>query len=224
MTWRTLDMAAYKRQAHFDYFRSLPWPWVGTTVEVEVTDLLGACRRQGYSFFLSFLHAAALAADSVPQLRQRIRGDGIVEYDQCPTSHTELLADETYCYCTLRHHMPFLRYLAQAEEARQACRKNGIEEEDAVEGMYFVSSLPWLSYTALIQPVGGGDESNPRISWGKYREGADGRALMPVSVLAHHALVDEIHLARFYENLTREIRRTAEEARGSGTPKGARSG
>ena len=47
---------------------------------------------------------------------------------------------------------------------------------------------------------------------------------MPVSVLAHHALVDGIHLARFYENLTREIRRTAEEARGSGTPKGARSG
>lgn len=32
--------------------------------------------------------------------------------------------------------------------------------------MYFVSALPWLNYTALVQPAARGDESNPRITWG----------------------------------------------------------
>ena len=33
----------------------------------------------------------------------------------------------------------------------------------------------------------------------------NGAATMPVTLLAHHALVDGIHIARFYENLDREL-------------------
>ncbi len=72
--------------------------------------------------------------------------------------------------------------------------------------MYFVSTLPWLNYTSLIQPVAGGDESNPRITWGRYETDPEGRTHMPVSILAHHALVDGIHLTRFYENLEAEVK------------------
>ena len=71
--------------------------------------------------------------------------------------------------------------------------------------MYFISTLPWLHYSALIQPVAGGDESNPRITWGKYEDDGAGRTTMPLSVLAHHALVDGIHIAQFYKNLNDEI-------------------
>ena len=71
--------------------------------------------------------------------------------------------------------------------------------------MYFISALPWLHYTALLQPVAGGDESNPRITWGKFAPDAQGRLMLPVSVLAHHALVDGLHLGRFYTGLEREI-------------------
>lgn len=73
--------------------------------------------------------------------------------------------------------------------------------------MYFISTLPWIRYTSLIQPVAGGDESNPRITWGKYEHTADGRLVMPVSVLAHHVLVDGAHIAAFYKNLDFEIAR-----------------
>ena len=198
-------MDSYPRKAHFDYFRSLQYPYVGVTVDVDVTDALRFSRERGRSFFLTFLHAAALAADGVPQLRQRIRGNGIVEYAECPTSHTERAGDSTYCYCTVRHHMDLEAYFDRAEEARARCAQNGIAEDGDIESMYFISSLPWVRYTALTQPVAGGDESNPRITWGKYEENASGRVVMPVSILAHHALVDGVQLAGFYENLGREL-------------------
>ncbi len=205
---RYIDMTQYPRKSHFDYFRSLAYPYAGVTVNVNVTGPVRFCKREGRSFYLTFMHAAALAADTIPEFRRRIRGGEIVEYDECPTSHIELGEDGIYCYCTLRHHMPLDAYYAQAEQARARCRENGIKEDEDAESMLFVSTLPWLHYTALIQPAAGGDDSNPRITWGKYEE-KQGELLLPVSVLVHHALADGLHLARFYAQLDRELLRFA---------------
>ena len=71
--------------------------------------------------------------------------------------------------------------------------------------MLFISTLPWLNYNALIQPVAGGDESNPRITWGKYKEDAQGRLMMPVTLLAHHALADGLHVSEFFRLLEKEL-------------------
>lgn len=206
MNCRKIDMETFPRRAHFDYFCSMTNPYLGVTVNVDVTELVRFCKREKCSFYLAMIHLSALAADGVPEFRQRIRDGGIVEYSACPTSHTELLDNGTYCYCTLHHDMDWKTYLAYAEDTRARCREHpSIEETDSVESEYFVSSLPWLNYTALIQPTTVGDESNPRITWGKYEENGTGRLLLPLTVLVHHALVDGFQLSRFYENLKREI-------------------
>ena len=132
MSLQILDMEKYKRRAHFDYFRSLQYPYAGITADINVTDALQYSRQYKHSFYLTMLHAAALAADGVKELRQRIRGEQIVEYSECPTSHIELLEDSSYCYCTIHHHMDLRDYYAQAEEARKTCSKNGITEDNDV--------------------------------------------------------------------------------------------
>ena len=204
---KRIDMATYPRRDHFEHFYGMAYPYVGVTVDVDVTDLLALCREKGYSFYLMVLHAVALAADKVDEFRRRIDDGGIVEYDECPTSHTELKPDGTYAYCTLHHHMPLAEYLQKAEAARAAARESGsIEEEAEVQSMYFISTLPWLHYTQLIQPVACGDESNPRFTWGKYRQNAEGRMMMPLSVLVHHALADGVHIAKFYDEFEKQMK------------------
>ena len=107
--------------------------------------------------------------------------------------------------------MPVREYLKTAEALRKAARsKGGIEEDSDVDRMYFMTSLPWLSYTALVQPTG--NDSNPRISWGKYFEDSRGKLVLPVSILAHRALVDGLNLAQFYAALERELSNFCEEA------------
>ena len=109
--------------------------------------------------------------------------------------------------------MPLADYLAKAEAARRAARECGsIEEEAEVQSMYFISTLPWLHYTQLIQPVACGEESNPRITWGRYQQNSDGCMMMPLSVLVHHALADGVHIARFYEEFDRKVKNICEEA------------
>lgn len=207
MAGKMIDMERYARRAHFEYFKTLAFPYVGVTVDTDVTELAAFCKARGYSFYLMFLHAAALAADQIPELRQRIHHGGIIEYEVCPTSHVELLENGTYCYCTLHHHMELENYIRSAEDARERCRKNGtIEEDEDVESMYFISSLPWIHYSAVIQPVAGGEDSNPRITWGKYEKDSQGRLMLPVTLLVHHALADGVHIAAFYRNLENQIR------------------
>ena len=102
----------------------------------------------------------------------------------------------------------FLPYAAAAQE--QAKRQPSLEDGEAAESLLFVSCLPWISYTALVQPVPFPADSNPRITWGRsFRQ--EGQTLLPVTLLVHHALADGIHLARFYEALDRELERLGEE-------------
>lgn len=196
-----IDMKTYPRKSHFEYFRKLAYPYVGVTVNVDVTDLLKVIRQEGLPFFLTVLYAAANAANEVPALRRRIDGDGIIEYEWCNTSHTVALEDGTYGYCELDSSMDFRKFVGYAEEQQNLARSRAsIEEGDKTDSLLFVSSLPWLSYTAIVQPTPVPADSNPRITFGRYFE-QDQRMLMPTTILVNHALADGKHLSDFYKSL-----------------------
>ena len=209
MAWHWVDLSRDPRRDQFAYFQTLANPYVGVTVQVDVTELAERCRERGVSFFLAVLYAAVRAANAVPELRRRIRGDRVVEYDRCPSSHTVALPDGTYCYCRLEADRPFGEFLpyAAAEQARVK-EAPSLEDGEDGESLFFVSCVPWLSYTALTQPTPTPADSNPRITWGRWHR-KEGRTLLPMTLLANHALVDGIHIARFYQNLAEQLRMVA---------------
>lgn len=219
MHYTYLNMDSYPRKAHFDYFRSLAYPYAGLTVEVDITDFLAAVKGKGLPLFLSLCWCVGGAANAVPQLRQRILDGKIVEFDRCPTSHTVALPDGTYCYCTLDVGKPFFEYLSYAAQAQEDAKAQASIEESAGEALslFFVSTLPWVSYTGLVQPVPCPADSNPRITWGRYHA-AEGRVLLPVSILCHHALVDGVHIAAFYDALRERLAAATSLIQGGSQP------
>ena len=200
--YREIDLNTYARRAHFDYFRGLANPYVGVTVNVDITDFRRWQQARGLPFFLSFLYVAGRAVNDVPELRQRMTAaGGIVEYDFCRTSHTVSRPDGTYAYCELDARLPLPEFLEIGDEAqRRAAAEGGIDDGAEARELIFVSCVPWLSYVSLVQPTPIPADSNPRLTWGRFCE-QDGRTLLPVSLLANHALVDGLQLARFYERL-----------------------
>ena len=180
-------------------------PYLSVTAPCDITALRRLTQERGLPFFLTVLHCAINAANAVPELRQRIRGKDIVEYDRCLSSHTVALPNGTYCYCTLDCAQPLGAFLpaAQAEVARVKAAPSLDDGADPDE-LFFVSSLPWLTFSAISLPTPTPADSNPRITWGRWHR-QEGRILLPMTLLANHALVDGIHIARFYENLDREL-------------------
>lgn len=205
---------------------TLEHPQMNITADVDVTELRAFCKREGCSFFLAFMHIVALAADSIPQFRQRIHrltadeqaqpehagapkngplaGIEIREYAESPTSNTEPCGDDMYCYSTNRHHMPWPEYIRTATERQRAAREKGsLEEDPEIEGFYFPTCLPWIHYREVCHPMTDRYDSNPRFSWGKFEEDWRGRLMMPLTVAAHHGLVDGLQVGRFYETVER---------------------
>lgn len=203
---KRIDMSTYARRAHFEYFLKMGYPYVGNTAEIDVTPLYDRAKAREESFFVHVLYAAGRAANDVPELRQRIEGSGILQFEHCLNSHTEMKPDGTYAYCASDSGLPWEAFYAQTQARRARVRENGtIEEGGEALGKFFMSCAPWVHFTALIQPVPFPADSNPRITWGKY-EKRDGRVLLPVSLLAHHGLVDGVHIGRFYEAFEARIR------------------
>ena len=206
MGYRYLDMAAYARRDEYDYFRSLAYPYVGVTVHADITPLHARVRAEGLPFFLSLLFVTSRAANEIPELRQRMRADGIVEYDVCPTSHTVSLGGGRYCYCMLRADCPFDVYLPAAVEAQEAARREASMAESAAdaESLFFVSTMPGIAFTSFVQPTPYPADSNPRFMFGKFFAAGD-RILLPFSVQVNHALLGGQQLTAFFEALDRHI-------------------
>ncbi|HIQ86626.1 MAG TPA: chloramphenicol acetyltransferase [Candidatus Scatomorpha gallistercoris] len=201
---RYIDMDAYPRRAHFEYFSSMANPYMGVTVELDITDFCSRIKELGRPFFLSLLWCVNRAADSVPEFRQRIEAGRIVEFDSCRTSHTLALDDGTYCYCQLRASMPLGEYIAYASAEQERARsEQSLDDGDGLD-LYFISTLPWLSYTSLVNPTPTPADSNPRLTWGKWFE-RGGRRILPFTALCNHALVDGAHLAQFFDALRAEM-------------------
>ena len=200
-----VDMTDDPRRAQFDYFRTMTSPYVSVTVSCDITPLRTAVKERGLPFFLTLLHTAINAANDVPELRRRIKGERVAEYDRCLSSHTVALENGAYCYCTLDCAKPLDEFLPYAQEqVALAAAAAEIDDGDDPDALYFVSSLPWLSFTSLSLPIPNPPDSNVRITFGKLYE-QDGKILLPLNLTAHHALADGIHLARFYEAFARRV-------------------
>lgn len=202
MTEHIIDLMTYPRRQHFTFFNQLANPYAGITVNVDMTELSESIKRRNLPFFLTVCYAVSRAANLVPEFRQRIRDGQIVEYSHCRTSHTVALPDDTYCYCVLDSEGHTLEsFLSYGREEQGKARLAPTMEEDPrnTEDLLYLFTLPWISYTALVNPTPVPEDSHPRITWGKTFSKGD-RVLLPMSVLCNHALVDGLHMARFYQN------------------------
>ena len=66
------------------------------------------------------------------------------------------------------------------------------------DDLLYMTSIPWVSFTSVMHPLDLHPvDSVPRFAWGKYFKESD-LLKMPLSVQAHHALMDGIHAGRFY--------------------------
>lgn len=205
MSYHYIDINEYKRKNHFNYFKDLSYPYVGLSVNVRITDLLATIKAHHVPFFLTFNYCIANSVNQVPEFRQRIIDNGIIEFDSCKTSHTVALDDGTYCYCTLDCSKPFNEYLPYAIQVQKIAKKENISQDQGdVNELIFISTLPWISYTSLIQPTPVPADSNPRITWGAFFM-QDSDVFIPVSVLCNHALVDGLHISQFYDALNKKI-------------------
>lgn len=203
-TPRRLDLDSWSRREHFSFFRGFDLPFWNVTAEVDVTDLHARSNRpEGPSFTIAAFYLSLRAVNEVEAMRMRIRpgadGDDVVVLPRVHGGTTVLRDDDTFGFGYFDFDPGFEAFAADAARAIEAA-KQGREflPGDRRDDLVYYSVLPWISFTSFQHARKlGTDDSVPRIVFGRHRD-QEGRRTMPVSVEAHHALVDGLHVGRFF--------------------------
>ena len=203
-----VDLKTWKRRAHYDLFRKYQQPFFSITAEVDVTSVWKQCRVPGGpSFFLTSLFLMLKAANETEAFRRRLRRRGVWVHERVGVGPTIARADDTFGFVRLEPSSRLEHFVTAGEKAIASAAAGGalkpLKSVKRTDDIIFHSVLPWLRFSAFSNALPGGD-SIPRIVFGKCT--GDRRTLMmPVAVEVHHAVVDGLDVARFFERFSEEL-------------------
>lgn len=197
---KTIDLDTWKRRDHYNLYKNFEYPYLNITANVNIDNLYSWSKKNKLSLFSCIAYLTTRAANQIPELRLRIRGDQVVEHPVVHPSFTVLTDDETFGFATIDYSSDLTQFTKNVIAGIEATKKDpSIHDEPGRDDMIFLTTMTWVSFTQISHPLPlNPPDSFPRITWGKYFEQGNQR-LMPLSLLANHALVDGLHVGKFFE-------------------------
>ena len=199
---RNIDMQTWSRRNHFRVFSSFNHPHFNMCVNVDATAFYPFVKRHGYSFTIAMVYIISRASNAIPEFRQRIRGDQVVEHEIVNPRFSILIDQDLFTFCAVEYAEDFSEFASRAATSIAYVKAHpalaGNPEQDDV---LYMSPIPWVSFTSFTHPMQFHPaDSIPRFAWGKYFQESD-TLKMPLSVQGHHSVMDGIHMGRFYETV-----------------------
>ena len=199
---RKIDLQTWSRREHYELFNSFNHPHFNLCANVELTNFLPYAREHQIPFTPAFIYLISRAANAIPEFRYRIQGGDIVEHETVSPSVTVLGENDLFGFCTIDYSHNFNEFQGRAVRL-MADAKSHLSLKDPVgrDDLLFMTAIPWVSFTGFIHPMQQHPaDTIPRFAWGKYFE--EGENLkMPLSVQGHHAIMDGIHMGKFYSEV-----------------------
>ena len=202
-THRYIDTETWSRRDLFRLFKDYDNPSFNICAELDATSLLDFARSRRLSFFVAYHYLSTKAANELEPFRYRLRGGRVLVHERVDAGAVLLLADEsfTFVYFDFTEDFTAFHESAAAIVERARTEPPGLDARAERDDLIYHSVIPWVSFTSISHARDSRRQSGiPKIAFGKYRE-AGGRVLMPVSVEVHHALMDGLHVGRYFERL-----------------------
>lgn len=199
-----LDIETWNRRRQFEFFRNFDNPFFNMCVNVDVTPLRLLTRStKSLSFFITYHFLSMKVANEIELFRYRLRGERVLVHERIHAGTTLLLPDESFTFVYFDYDEDFGVFHARAEAAVESARTtvSPLGQHDDHDDLIHHSVIPWVTFTSFSNARNRGrQDSIPKIVFGRYYEDGD-RIKMPVSVEVHHALMDGLHVGRYFERL-----------------------
>jgi chloramphenicol O-acetyltransferase type A len=202
-----IDLDTWKRREHFSIYTRLANPFWSICADVDVTSLWEHCHQSNeLSFSTAAIYLALVAVNETEPFRLRIRENRVWMHDRVDVSTTVLRADDTFAFAIFPMVENFSEFHTRARTEAHIARTSDTlgAAVPGQDNLIYHSTLPWIRFTAVSNPTGGGQDCIPRLVFGRCSQ-HDGRWQMPVAVEVHHGLVDGLDVARFYERFERSL-------------------
>ena len=188
------------RKKHFDYFRSMNHPHYSITANVDISSFLQRINDENLKFTPSMVYQLSAVAHQIPAFLQRIRGEEAVQHEFVhPSFSVSTKVSDVFSFCRVDYQGNFKDFYHRAINKIEQMQSNPVfEDEEGRDDFLYLSAVPWVSFTSISHAMHyHPHDSIPRISWGKYFKDGD-KTLMPLSLTAHHALVDGRNMGEYF--------------------------
>lgn len=196
---RHINLETWPRRELFNLYCNWDYPHFNMCANVDLTVFYPVLKQRGISFSVAIVYVIARAANAIPEFRYRIRAGEVIEHEIVHPSTTILTSEDLFSFCRIDYTEDFASFAARAvEQIAQVQEHPIVKNEPGQDNLLYMTAIPWVSFTGFMHPIHLSPvDSVPRFAWGKFFE--DGEFLkMPLSVQAHHALMDGMHMGRFY--------------------------
>ena len=197
---RQINLETWQRKRHFIRFSQVDYPHFSMCANVDLTGFYPALKQHGISFNLAIVYVISRAANMIPEFRQRIRPGMVVEHDVVNPGTTIMAEGDLFTFTHYDYDERFPVFAENAARRNAYYQKNPtLDDPPDRDDLLFMTSIPWVSFTSFMHPLHLHPvDSVPRFAWGKFYK--DGQAIrMPLSVQGHHALMDGLHMGKFYK-------------------------
>ena len=196
---REIDIHKWARREHFRAYSGFDQPHFAMCTNVDLTSFYPFVEQREYSFTVAIVYVLSRAANAIPEFRHRIREGRVVEHEVVNPSTTILVGGDLFSFCIIGYDKEFSSFVVRATERIAYVKEHPtLKDEPGQDDLLFMTPIPWVSFTSFMHPLPSRPaDSVPRFAWGKLFE--EGEFLkMPLAVQGHHALMDGVHMGRFY--------------------------
>ncbi len=195
-----VDLTTYPRKGLLEAFKDRQIPFFSTTCHIDITSFLPFIKAHGYRFFITTSYVVSRVVNDIIEFRHRLIDGELYEFERVDPGYTVLLANNTFSFCDAIYFPDFTSYYCDTEQRIEAVKKQPDYATGNKHHMFFITNVPWFSFTAMTHPFHQEYASLPIITLGKYFE-QNGTLLIPIGIQVHHGLVDGIHVGWFYKQL-----------------------
>jgi chloramphenicol O-acetyltransferase type A len=198
---RYLDLETWSRREHFNLFRTWTYPHFNFCANVNIAKLYSEAKNQEISITIAIVYILSRAANEISEFRYRIRGNAVVEHEIIHPSTTILIKNDLFTFCPMKYTPDFKKFAEEAVIQFTKIKDRPSLEVPENDDQLFMTSIPWVSFTSFMHPIFLDPvDSVPRFAWGKFFQEGD-ELKMPLSVQAHHALMDGFHMGNYYHQV-----------------------
>ena len=197
--FRLVDIESWTRRSTYEFFKDYADPFFNFTANVDITRLYRFCKENDISYSLAALYFVLVAANEIREFRMRFDGDDLIEFDRIHATQTILNDDETFSFAYFEMKDDVFEFVRSGNESRKKYKKlRSFDVESDRFDLIYCSVIPWVSFTSFKHASRlDRTQTIPRIVFGKHFDDGE-RKLMPLSVEANHAIMDVLHVGKFF--------------------------
>ena len=200
------------RQKHFDFFNQMTNPHFNICANIDVTVLLDFAKKENLSITPTIAFFIAKVANEIKEFRWRIQDGHVVEHELVHPSFTVYTdVADVFSFCEVKYSADAREFIHRAKNKIDKMKTDpSFEDEYGRDDYLFLSAIPWVSFTSFQHAMNyNPTDSVPRITWGKFfNEGK--KIKMPLSVQAHHAVVDGRHVGQYFQLFENLVQRSSD--------------